>query len=207
VIAERGWVDAAEVERLTGMAVPPTLGRWVVDPNTLAAARASLIEAVASAGPDGIDVATLSERQRAVIAGGLDGVEVEGTRAVAAGLAPSALPAGAAALLAALEAAPWSPPDIVPDDRAAVRELRRRGLAAQVGPLWFATSAVSDAAAIVARLLADSPEGIGVGAVRDALGASRKHVVPLLEYFDATGVTRRRGDLRIGGPRLPQAAP
>ena len=74
----------------------------------------------------------------------------------------------------------------------------------EVGPLWFATSAVSEAAAIVARLLADSPDGINVGAVRDTLGASRKHVVPLLKYFDATGVTRRRGDLRIGGPRLPQ---
>jgi selenocysteine-specific elongation factor len=207
VVAERGWLDAAEAERLTGVAVPPTLGRWVVDPNTLAAARASLVEAVAAAGPEGIDVATLSERQRAVIAGGLDGVEVDGSRAVAAGLAPSAMPPGAAALLAALESAPWSPPDTGPADRAALRELHRRGLAVEVGPLWFAASAVSDAAAVVARLLAESPEGINVGAVRDALGASRKHVVPLLEYFDATGVTRRRGDLRIGGPRLPQAAP
>ena len=130
---------------------------------------------------------------------------MDGSRAVAAGLAPSAVPPGAAALLAALESAPWSPPDTGPADPAAVRELHRRGLAVEVGPLWFATSAVSEAAAIVARLLADSPDGMTVGAVRDALGASRKHVVPLLEHFDATGVTRRRGDLRIGGPRLPQA--
>jgi hypothetical protein len=31
---------------------------------------------------------------------------------------------------------------------------------------------------------------------RDAVGTSRKYIVPLLEYFDATGVTVRDGDLR-----------
>ena len=39
--------------------------------------------------------------------------------------------------------------------------------------------------------------------VRDALGTTRKHALPLLAHLDATGVTRRRGDVRIGGPRLP----
>jgi selenocysteine-specific elongation factor len=39
--------------------------------------------------------------------------------------------------------------------------------------------------------------------VRDGLGTTRKHALPLLAQLDATGVTRRRGDLRIGGPRLP----
>jgi len=32
---------------------------------------------------------------------------------------------------------------------------------------------------------------------RDAIGTSRKYVVPLLEYFDATGFTVRAGDLRV----------
>jgi hypothetical protein len=41
--------------------------------------------------------------------------------------------------------------------------------------------------------------------VRDALGSSRKHTLPLLNHLDTTGVTRRRGDVRIGGPRLPTA--
>ena len=31
---------------------------------------------------------------------------------------------------------------------------------------------------------------------RDAVGTSRKYIVPLLEYFDATGVTIRDGDQR-----------
>ena len=62
----------------------------------------------------------------------------------------------------------------------------------------------SDQARVVAGLLEKSPDGIPVPAIRDALHSSRKHVVPLLEHLDAIGVTRRRGDVRIAGPRLPE---
>ena len=37
---------------------------------------------------------------------------------------------------------------------------------------------------------------VGVGEVRDALGSSRKLVIPLLEYFDRVRFTRRIGDAR-----------
>jgi selenocysteine-specific elongation factor len=44
---------------------------------------------------------------------------------------------------------------------------------------------------------------VTVGQVRDAMATTRKYVLPLLAHLDATGVTRRRGDLRVAGPRLP----
>jgi selenocysteine-specific elongation factor len=56
----------------------------------------------------------------------------------------------------------------------------------------------------VAALLAEHPDGFTVAQARDALGTSRKHALPLLALLDAAGVTRRRGDLRLGGPRLPE---
>lgn len=37
--------------------------------------------------------------------------------------------------------------------------------------------------------------------LRDALGVSRKYAIPLLEHFDAQGVTRRVGDERELGPK------
>ncbi|HZQ59322.1 MAG TPA: selenocysteine-specific translation elongation factor [Acidimicrobiales bacterium] len=205
VIAERGWVDAAHLERLTGVALAPTLGRWVVDKGELSAARAALRSAVANAGAPGVDVAALDDRQRAVLAAGLDGVVVRSGRAVDASLTSDGLPPAAATLLAGLEASPFSPPDVAPAERGAARELQRRGLAVEAGPVWFAASAVTSAAGVVARLLAAAPGGVTVSEVREALGSSRKHVVPLLEHFDASGVTRRRGDVRVGGPRLPAA--
>ena len=54
-----------------------------------------------------------------------------------------------------------------------------------------------------ARMLAARPSGFTVAELRDAVGATRKHVLPLANELDARGVTRRRGDVRIAGPRLP----
>ena len=41
------------------------------------------------------------------------------------------------------------------------------------------------------------PPGITVSDFRQALGTSRKYALPLLEHFDAKGLTRRQGDVRI----------
>lgn len=39
--------------------------------------------------------------------------------------------------------------------------------------------------------------GLTVSSFREALGTSRKYALPILEYFDAKGITRRQGDLRV----------
>ncbi len=40
-------------------------------------------------------------------------------------------------------------------------------------------------------------EGLTVAEIRDMLGTTRKYAVPLCEYLDRVGVTRRDGDLRV----------
>ena len=42
-----------------------------------------------------------------------------------------------------------------------------------------------------------SPPGLTVSGFRQAVGTSRKYALPMLEYFDAQGVTRRQGDVRL----------
>ena len=79
----------------------------------------------------------------------------------------------------------------------------RRGLVVERDGVYFSPLAIAQAALAVARLLVSEPDGVTVAMVRDELGNSRKHVLPLLAHLDATGVTRRRGDVRIGGPKLP----
>jgi selenocysteine-specific elongation factor len=41
---------------------------------------------------------------------------------------------------------------------------------------------------------------ITVSEIRDLLGTTRKYAVPLCEWLDQTGATRRRGDVRVLGP-------
>jgi selenocysteine-specific elongation factor len=40
-------------------------------------------------------------------------------------------------------------------------------------------------------------------AFRDALGVSRKYAVPLLDHFDAVGLTRRSASRRTPGKNFP----
>jgi selenocysteine-specific elongation factor len=209
VIAERGWIEVDLLERLTAERRPANVGgHWVVAPDVLAAARGHMLEAVdKAAGAGGLDVATLDDRQRAVLAE-LDGIVVSSGRAWPAGLAARAAADEALAghpWLAKLRASPWAPPDPASAgaDGKTVRELVRRGLVVERDGAYFAAEAIEQAARVVAGLLAGAPAGVTVAAVRDALGTSRKHVLPILAELDATGITRRRGDLRIAGPRLP----
>ena len=201
VVAERGWVDVDELERLTGERRAATVGRWVVDAAALAGSVERLQAMVNAAGPLGLDVAALDERDRAVLST-LDAVVVSGGRAAAAG---GDDPLAGHPFVAALEGSPFMPPsaDDLGIDRAELRELVRRALVVEQDGVWFAPSAIDQAAATVAALLRDKPEGVTVAEVREALGTTRKWAVPLLTILDARGITRRRDDLRVAGPRLP----
>jgi selenocysteine-specific elongation factor len=70
----------------------------------------------------------------------------------------------------------------------------------------FATSAVHRGSRIVGDLLRESPEGVTMSAIREALGTTRKYALPFVALLDAEGITRRRGDLRVAGPRLHSAS-
>jgi selenocysteine-specific elongation factor len=57
---------------------------------------------------------------------------------------------------------------------------------------------------VLNRLAAGGP-GLTVAEIRDLLGTTRKYAVPLCEYLDRVGVTRRRGDYRVAAQE-PTAA-
>jgi selenocysteine-specific elongation factor len=201
LVAERGWIDADDFAAMTGVEAPPTLGRWIVAPGPLAAAEASIRDLVGSAGPLGLDVALLDERQRAVLAT-MDDLVVEMGRA--RNRAAPSDPLADHPYVAALEAEPFSPPEPVGVDRAELRELVRRGRVVERQGIWFAAAAIEHAGRVVAELLADHPAGFTASQARTAFGTTRKFALPLLAELDAAGVTRRHGDVRVGGPRVPR---
>ena len=199
VVAERGWVEVHELELLTGERREPIVGRWVAPPELVDAISAELIEAVASAGDMGFDVAGLGERERAVL-DTLEGVDVEAGRARPKGVSdPLADHPYVATVLTGGFAPP--PPDDV--DRGELRELIRRGDLVERDGIVFHPDAIERAARVAAGLLAANPDGFTVSELRDTLGVTRKFALPLAAELDARGMTRRRGDLRIAGPRLP----
>jgi selenocysteine-specific elongation factor len=108
-----------------------------------------------------------------------------------------------------------------PDLAALVRYLEREGALVRVAAgLWMDATAL---AAAVLALRTQLPVGkqLGIAEFREVLDLSRKHLLPLLEYLDAAGVTRREGEGRLllpaDGPpgksepglnnRLPESVP
>lgn len=61
--------------------------------------------------------------------------------------------------------------------------------------IWFHAEAVSSAIQML-RTGFPGETAFTTGEAREALKTSRKHIVPLLEYLDAAGITRRQGDTR-----------
>ncbi|HUF96689.1 MAG TPA: selenocysteine-specific translation elongation factor [Ilumatobacter sp.] len=200
VITERGWVDVALLALLTGEMRPPTIGHWVVAPELLAAEVARWQAAIDAGGDAGLDLAPLDDRERAVVES-LPDVAVSGGLARRAdAVDPFADHPLAAAILAG-GFAPEPPSGV---DRSVVRELVRRGLLIERDQLLFHRDVVEQAALLAAELLAEAPEGFTVSQFRERTGASRKFAVPLVAELDHRGVTRRRDDVRVAGPRLPR---
>lgn len=201
VVRERGWITVDHLERLTGEQVDATLGDWVTTPEALAEMVESVRARLDDAGAAGVDIASFGERERAAI-DTMDDVVVD------SGLV---LPADAIdpyedhPFLADLKAGGFAPPAPPNDmDRNDLREMTRRGHVVQQDGLAFHSDTIDQAGRVAAQLLARDAAGFTVAQFRDATGASRKFALPLIAALDKRGITRRRDDLRIAGPRLPE---
>jgi len=71
------------------------------------------------------------------------------------------------------------------------------GFLIRVAPeLYLHSEVEAEMRRIVTERLRSGP-GLTVAEIRDMLGTTRKYAVPLCEYLDAAGVTKREGDLRV----------
>jgi selenocysteine-specific elongation factor len=201
VVAERGWVDAGHLARITGSETHATVGRWVVDPAVLDAALTTLRADIDAAGALGLDVAALDERRRSLLPL-IDEAKVDAGRVV---LGQPVDPLAGHPWLEALMAQPFAPPGPEGIDRREVNELVRRGLVIEHEGIYFAADALAMAGRRLAAAFSQSPDGLTVAEIRDLWGTSRKFVLAILAHFDRTGQTRRRDDLRFPGPRLPNS--
>lgn len=199
LVRERGWVTVADVERLTGQRVEPVVGEWLTTADELEAMRHVLLERVLAGGALGVDLASFDDRERSVLATLAD-VVVDATTVRPADVVD---PFADHPYLEVARSGGFAPPQPDDVDRAEVRELVRRGHLVVRDGTYFHVDTIDAAGTLAAQLLAASPEGFTVAQFRDETGASRKFVLPLLADLDARGITRRRDDLRIAGPRLP----
>ncbi len=107
------------------------------------------------------------------------------------------------AVLAKAAGAPPAIPDLIAASgldaslaHRALGLLEKQGRVRRVGQeFYFCTAAIETFEAAVRTRLARG--GATAAELKDAMGTSRKYAIPLLEHFDARGVTRREGDVRV----------
>ena len=113
----------------------------------------------------------------------------------------------AEALVPRLEAACLEPPAVaelavatgaeVAVVRKVLGKLATEGSVVRVtSELYLSAGAYEAGKQALRTALAEQPGGATAAQLRDALGVSRKFAIPLLEHFDAQGLTKRAGDLR-----------
>jgi selenocysteine-specific elongation factor len=114
---------------------------------------------------------------------------------------PQALQSAGAKLRAALAAKSLEPPsrkELTPDavSQRALRFLIETGEVVEISAdLVMASQAATEATDVVRAFIKQHGPAT-VSDLRQALGTSRRVVVPLLEYLDRTFVTLRQGDTR-----------
>lgn len=108
---------------------------------------------------------------------------------------------GAATLIEKIDAGGFTPPMTkeLGSDPALVRSLVASGDLVRIGDFHLTAAGAAEARRLV-RAHIDSHGPMTVSEIRDLLGTTRKYAVPLCEWLDSTGTTKREGDLRTLGP-------
>ena len=117
---------------------------------------------------------------------------------------PAHLAAAGARVRTGLATKPLEPPnrkELTPTatDRAALQFLIDTGEAVAVGEELVLLADQIDRAAGVVRAFVAAHGPASASDLRQALGTTRRVMMPLLEWWDRRGVTRRVGDLRVVG--------
>jgi len=198
IVAERGWIDAVELRRFTGVSRSPTVAQWVVDPAVVTAAETSLRRRVTEAGAEGLEISALDDRERALLATFTD-ITVSGGFARTRGADDPLL---SHSDIDVIRAGGCAPSATIALTNAELRRLQKAGVLFERDGEWFHVDALETARLAAVSLLASHPDGFTMSQFREALGVTRKHAVPIATELDARGITRRRGDVRIAGPRL-----
>ncbi|MEO5974451.1 MAG: selenocysteine-specific translation elongation factor [Ilumatobacteraceae bacterium] len=197
IVHERGWISQHQLELLTGETVAPTAGEWIVSPPALKSAIQAVQQRVSHGGSLGVELSSLSKHEQSVVS------LIPNTRIITGRLF-AGVDDGIAKhpYVEQFLRAGCSPPNQAGLDGAIIRQLVQRNILVNCDGIIFHSQAIVMATSAVKDLLQLNPPGFSISQFRDALHITRKHAVPLIEFLDQQGITRRSADLRVAGTRL-----
>ena len=186
-----GWITIAEARRLTGLDVAPVAGPWTAASTVVESTLRSLRERLGTAP---FDVAECTEIERSLLSS-IDGVVIEHGVARLGGVDPALESPLIDRFL--VEGVATGPIDSA--DRPIVARLVRLGVLIGHDGVYFHTEVLRGLQPVLELLWGANPDGFTVAELRDALGVTRKHALPLANCLDQMMLTRRVGDRRVRG--------
>ena len=192
ILNNRGWLSIDEARQLTGHDIAPIVGAWVASAETLRSTVAALEQQLATS--QSIDTATLAAYERDVLST-IAGVHINNGIAVR-GESDPLLSHPYVSLF--LEAGVTTP-DADKLDRNIIRQLVQKKILFEHDNIAFHAETLSSLRPTLEQLWTQHPEGFTMANLRDALGITRKHALPLGNCLDKVGLTKRQGDVRIAG--------
>jgi len=192
ILSDRGWLTVDEARQLTGHDIAPIVGNWVASTETLRSTVAALEQQLATS--QSIDTATLATYERDVLST-VDGVHINNGIAVRGESDPLLSHPYVTQFLQA----GVTTPDADTLDRNIIRQLVHKKILFEHDNIAFHVETLSSLRPTLEQLWKQHPEGFTMANLRDALGITRKHALPLGNCLDKMGLTKRQGDVRVTG--------
>lgn len=192
IMQGRGFVPIDEARRLTGQQVQSVGERWFATPHDVETTLARLTDLLDEHSE--LSMSRLLPHERDLISlvpsAVIDGDVIR---------RHTSLPLTSHPL--ALEIRSWgmTGPSTLSVDRNIIRQLIQRGVVFEHDSIAFHIDTLTSLRPQLEALWLLFPQGFTVSQLREQLGITRKHAIPLSECLDKMGLTRRTGDCRVPG--------
>lgn len=192
IMAGRGFVPLDEAQRLTGKSLEAVAGRWFATPDVVRDTLDRLTRQLEEHSQLNISHFLPFERDVMML---IPSAVVDGDVLRMS----SASPLASHPLAHALREWGITGPSTTTVDRNIMRQLIQRGIAFEHDSIAFHAESLLELRPHLELLWSRSPDGFTMSQLREQLGITRKHAVPLGECLDKMGLTRRSGDGRLPG--------
>jgi hypothetical protein len=192
ILSNRGWLSVDEARQLTGQDIAPIVGSWIASTETLRSTVAALEQQLATS--QSIDTSLLAAYERDVLST-IGGVQINNGIAVRGESDPLLSHSYVSLFLDA----GVTTPDTDKLDRNIIRQLVQKKILFEHDNIAFHAETLASLRPTLEQLWTQNPEGFTMANLRDALGITRKHALPLGNCLDKMGLTKRQGDVRVVG--------
>jgi selenocysteine-specific elongation factor len=191
ILEHHGWLSTHDAQLLVGAPVEAVVGDWVASPGLATTTQNILMQKLDTAP---LDTTQLMPWERAIVNTFSD---ITVTQGIA--VRSQADPLLSHPYVLMFSDAGVVTPDTQALDRDVIRRLTHAGVLFEHDNIAFHSDTLVQLRPTLAELWQHHPTGFGIAHLREALGITRKHAVPLATCLDKYGFTKRAGDVRVPG--------